>query len=40
MLLKTFNEASLKGFLLRPAARNFSVSLAIRDKFEAAWEDK
>jgi len=40
MLLKTFSEHSLKGFVLRPALRQFSVTLAIKDKFEAAWVEK
>jgi hypothetical protein len=40
MMLKTFSDSALRGFMLRPAAKNFSVTLAIRDKFEAAWQDR
>lgn len=40
MLFKSFNDVAMKGFILRPAARQMSVTLAIKDKFETAWQEK
>ncbi len=38
MFLRSFKE--LNGYILKPVQRNFSVTLAIRDQFEAAYQEK